>query len=148
MDYQDKELNNFCEKYYGCYIYTKNYLDRYCTFYFDYEEMLLWEYYLICKRLYTRNQKYNYKNVIISNLIQRMFQYYKRNKDNVASELIENTPNTHYNIDDFELICKTNNIVYDYLYNNMTIRDLKNKYNISQNRIYKELREFYDKEIK
>ena len=49
-------IDEIVNKYYGCYLYAKRYIKNNCNFYFDYEEMLLWEYYLTCKRI---SNKYN-----------------------------------------------------------------------------------------
>ena len=141
-------IDEIANKYYGCYLYAKRYIKINCNFYFDYEEMLLWEYYLICKRISNKyNKDTNYKNLIISSLIKRMFQYYKRNKDKVESNYDDTLiHNVYDNISLNEMMCKKYPIVYDYLYNNLTVREIKNKYNISQTKFYKELNIFYNKE--
>ena len=143
-------IDVIANKYYGCYIYVKKYIRKNCNFYFDYEEMLLWEYYCNCKRISKNyNEEYDYKNIIISNLIKRMFQYYKRNKDNVNTDYDDcllYSKDDNISID--KIMCKEYPIAYDYLYNNYTVREIRKKYNISQKTFYDKLKEFYDKEYK
>ena len=76
-----------------------------------------------------------------------MFQYYKRNKDKVESNYDDTLIHNAYdNISLSEMMCKKYPIVYDYLYNKLTVREIKRKYNISQTKFYKELNTFYNKE--
>lgn len=148
----EKELENYVmEKYFGCYIYCKKYISKNCNFFFDYEELLLWEYYLVCKRIIKNyNDNNNYTNIIITQLIKRMFQYYKRNKDKFDINYIDIELKEHIDYNSYIDIHKINTkkypIVYDYLYNKYTVREILKKYNINTTHFYKELNRYYNNE--
>ena len=126
-------FDEFVNQFYGCYLHVLKDVRKNHNFNFDYEEFLLWEYYLLCKRLYN-NDKYktinHIRNTILKGLYNRLFQKYKRIKNiDIDINYNINSDNT-YDIDLFEMMCKNNNIVYDYLYNKLTIREICKKYKI------------------
>lgn len=139
------------DKYFNSYKYAINIMRKKCNFYFDYEDLSLWYYYKICLYL----EKYDnintdYSKLITSHIIKRCFQYYKRNKKNfeICSDIINKDEINEYyeNFDDF--IYVKNNVVYDYVINKLTVREIMEKYKITQYKFYKILNDFYNKEIR